>query len=170
MSPSFNFQFHNMTLGSPDLVTKTLLSDLGLVTDRILLLYREQYLYQIPQWTKTNSLFTCFFVLCQFSTCQCWPSRGMFYSGVTFWFHPHKWLPFGPITQRRDCSSSAARAVPRRARNHDFPTAPEGEVTFCIPHFCKQAAECDCPYVIMLGANCTHKSSSTFTRVSLCGI
>lgn len=42
MSPSFNFQFHYMTLGSPDLVIKMLLSDLGLVTDGSLLLYREQ--------------------------------------------------------------------------------------------------------------------------------
>lgn len=68
MSPNFNFQFHYMTLGSPDLVVKMLLSDLGLVTDGSLLVYREQ-LSSVPQWTKNNSLLTCFFELCQFSIC-----------------------------------------------------------------------------------------------------
>lgn len=40
--PNFNFQFHYMTLGSPDLVVKMLLSDLGLITDASLLVYRDQ--------------------------------------------------------------------------------------------------------------------------------
>lgn len=42
MSPNFNFQFHYMILGSPDLVVKMPLPDLGLVTDGSLLVYREQ--------------------------------------------------------------------------------------------------------------------------------